>query len=430
MILTWRTAALSGVLVIVVFVLATWWALVGAIAIVAGIVAADVLFAAKPSDMLARRGGDTSLRLGRQGTVWLRISNGGKRRFRGRIRDSWNPSAGASGGLSRHTIAPGQRRLHHTTLTPTRRGDRQAGPVVLRGLGPLGFAGRQGALSAPWAVRVLPPFTSSKHLPSRIKRLRELDGRSAILQRGAGTEFDSLREYVPGDDVRGIDWRSTARTNTVVVKTWRPERDRHVLIVIDSGRLSAGRISDETRLDYAMDAALLLAALASKAGDRVDLIIVDRTLRASVQRSSQAELIADLVNAMAPIEPLLAESNFTLIAQEVLQRVSRRSLVVFMTGLDDVAMSEGLIPVLAPILRRHKVVLASVSDPETEKLAAGKETALDVYQAAAAELDRSRRTATSRLLTRLGMSVVQAPPNSFAPRVADHYLELKKAGQL
>lgn len=430
MILSWRTAALSGVLVVVVFILATWWALVGAIALVAGIVAVDVLLAAKPSAMLARRGGDTALRLGQQGTTWVRISNGGKRKFRGRIRDAWFPSAGASGGLSTHNIAPGQRRLHHTTLTPTRRGDRQAGPVVVRALGPLGFAGRQGELSAPWAVRVLPPFTSSKHLPSRVKRLRELDGRSAILQRGAGTEFDSLREYVPGDDVRGIDWRSTARTNTVVVKTWRPERDRHVLIVIDSGRLSAGRIADETRLDYAMDAALLLAALASRAGDRVDLMIADRSLRASVQRTSAAELMSDLVNAMAPVEPLLAESNFTLIAQEVLQRVSRRSLVVFMTGLDDVAMTEGLIPVLAPIRRRHKVVLAAVSDPEIGEMAAGKETALEVYQAAAAELDRSRRTATSRLLSRLGMSVVQAPPDSFAPRVADHYLDLKKAGQL
>ncbi len=430
MIVTWRSAALSGALVVAVFSLATWWALVGSIALVTGIIAVDVVLAAKPSAMRARRGGDSSLRLGKQGTTWLRISNGGKRRFRGRIRDSWNPSAGASGGLSRHTMAPGQRRLHHTTLTPTRRGDRQAGPVIVRSIGPLGFAGRQGALSAPWAVRVLPPFTSSKHLPSRIKRLRELDGRSAILQRGAGTEFDSLREYVPGDDVRAIDWRSTARTNTVVVKTWRPERDRHVLIVIDSGRLSAGRIRDETRLDYAMDAALLLAALASRAGDRVDLLIADRTLRASVQRSAPAELMSDLVNAMAPIEPLLAESNFTVIAQEVLRRVSRRSLVVFVTGLDAVAMTEGLIPVLAPILRRHKVVLAAVSDPETEEMAAGNQTALEVYQAAAAELDRSRRDATSRLLSRLGLSVVQAPPDSFAPRVADHYLDLKKAGQL
>ncbi len=131
--------------------------------------------------------------------------------------------------------------------------------------------------------------TRRKHLPSRLARLRELDGRSTILQRGQGTEFDSLREYVPGDDVRSIDWRGTARSTTVVVETWRPERDRHVLIVLDSGRTSAGRVGDQPKLDHAMDAALLLAALASRAGDRVDLLIADREVRASVLRRAGGE---------------------------------------------------------------------------------------------------------------------------------------------
>lgn len=88
-------------------------------------------------------------------------------------------------------------------------------------------------------MRVLPPFTSRKHLPSRLARLRELDGRTSVLTRGEGTEFDSLREYVPGDDTRSIDWRATARQTTVAVRTWRPERDRHILIVLDTGRTSA-----------------------------------------------------------------------------------------------------------------------------------------------------------------------------------------------
>jgi hypothetical protein len=109
------------------------------------------------------------------------------------------------------------------------------------------------------AARTLPPFESRKHLPSRLARLPELDGRASILQRGQGTELDSLCEYVPGDDVRSIDWRGTARSNTVVVRTWRPERDRHVLIVLATGRTSAGRVVDQPRLDHAMDAVLLLA---------------------------------------------------------------------------------------------------------------------------------------------------------------------------
>ena len=110
----------------------------------------------------------------------------------------------------------------------------------------------------------------------QLAKLRELEGMTPVLIRGQGTEFDSLREYVIGDDVRSIDWRATARRGDVVVRTWRPERDRRVVILLDTGRTSAGRVAvDPTasdpggwpRLDWSMDAALLLAALAARAGD-------------------------------------------------------------------------------------------------------------------------------------------------------------------
>ncbi len=105
-----------------------------------------------------------------------------------------------------------------------------------------GWPGGSAPHDVPWQVRILPPFLSRKHLPSRLAKLRELDGMVPILIRGQGTEFDSLREYVVGDDVRSIDWRATARRADVVVRTWRPERDRRVVIVLDTGRTSAGRI--------------------------------------------------------------------------------------------------------------------------------------------------------------------------------------------
>ena len=181
--------------------------------------------------------------------------------------------------------------------------------MTIRALGPLGLAGRQGSHVVPWSVRVLPPFASRRHLPGKLARLRELDGRTAVLVRGQGTEFDSLREYVPGDDVRSIDWRATARAADVVVRTWRPERDRQIVLVLDTGRTSAGRVGDAPRLDAAMDAALLLAALAARAGDRVDLLAYDRRLRAAVQGATATDLLPSLVTAMAPLEPELVESD-------------------------------------------------------------------------------------------------------------------------
>ncbi|MBA3529165.1 MAG: DUF58 domain-containing protein, partial [Propionibacteriaceae bacterium] len=125
-----------------------------------------------------------------------------------------------------------------------------------------------------------------------------------------------------------------------------------------------------------------------------------------------------------------AETNHRLLVTEIMQRVSQRSLVVILTGLDDAAINEGLVPVLAPLRRKHKIVIAAVSDPRVDQLAVGRSDPGEVYAAAAAASDRARRALTARTLADLGLSVVQAPPERFAPALADHYLSLKKAGQL
>ena len=176
-----------------------------------------------------------------------------------------------------------------------------------------------------------------------------------VLIRGQGTEFDSLREYVVGDDVRSIDWRATARRADVVVRTWRPERDRRVVIVLDTGRTSAGRVGvDPTasdpggwpRLDWSMDAALLLAALAARAGDHVDFLAHDRLSRAGVFNASRTELLAQLVEAMAPLQPALVESDARAMAAAVRRRIRQRALVVLLTDLNASALDEGLMAVL------------------------------------------------------------------------------------
>jgi uncharacterized protein (DUF58 family) len=430
MVLSRRAALVALVAVLVVAVVGSWWAVLGCCLALVVLVGVDLVRCASPVRVRVQRAGDTSVRLGEEASATLTLTNLGTRDLSGVVRDSWTPSAGAQRGVQEVTLPARQRRTLTLTLRPTRRGVRQAGPVVIRAWGPLGLAGRQHQHQAPWQIRALPPFTSRKHLPSRLARLRELDGRTTILQRGQGTEFDNLREYVPGDDVRSIDWRGTARGSTVVVKTWRPERDRHVLIVLDSGRTSAGRIGDQPRLDHAMDAGLLLAALASRAGDRVDLLVVDRAVRARVLRKSTAEVLPSFVNAMAGVDAILVETDHRLLVREVLQSVTQRSLVVILTGLDAAALTEGLVPVLAPVLRRHKVVLAAVSDPRVDELLTLRGDVSEVYAAAAAATDEERRASTARRLSQLGLSVVQAPPERFAPALADHYLALKKAGQL
>jgi uncharacterized protein (DUF58 family) len=391
------------------------------------LVVLDLLLAGSVRRLQFARSGAASVRLGETCEVTLTVANPGGRPVRAWLRDAWPPSAGAE-DRHRFSLPAGERRKVVTRLVPTRRGDRRAARVTVRSAGPLGLAARQGSHEVPWTVRVLPPFHSRKHLPSRLARLQQLDGRNAVLVRGQGTEFDSLREYVIGDDVRSIDWRASARAADVMVRTWRPERDRHVVLVLDTGRVSAGRVGDAPRLDAAMDAALLLAVLASRAGDRVDLLAYDRQVHASVQGST--DLLPSLVNAMAPLEPSLIETDARGMVAEVLRRTRRRALVVLLTGLDAAPLEEGLFPVLAKLTARHQLIVASVADPRVAEMAAGRGDAEAVYDAAAAErVLAERRQATARL-ERHGVEVVDAVPEDLPPRLADRYLALKAAGRL
>lgn len=431
MVVTGRAALLAAVGAVVVAIAAPSVAAVvmatGAVLVLAF---ADAALAGAVRPVRIHRTGDRWVRLGQPATVAVHVTNGGTRRLRGILRDAWPPSAGLADDRKPVDIGAGERRSLRFTLRPTRRGDRLADQITIRSIGPLGIAGRQGSHDVPWTIRVLPPFHSRRHLPSRLAQLREMDGRSALHIRGAGTEFDSLREYVIGDDTRSIDWRATARGGGVVVRTWRPERDRHVLIVLDTGRTSAGRVGDAPRLDASMDAALLLAALATRAGDRVDLLAYDRQVRATVQRASPSEVLPRFVNAMANLEPELLETDHRQLVAEVLRRAGRLSFVVLLTGLDAGAVEDSLLPSLGLLTHRHTVLIAAVSNPRIAEMAAGRGDTAAVYGAAAAMRDQLGRHRVSQLLERHRVHVVDAGPQELPPAVADAYLALKAAGRL
>jgi uncharacterized protein (DUF58 family) len=429
--LTGRAALLALLGIPLVFLLPSAWTLLAFGLLLAVVAVADALLAAPVSSLRPVRSGATACRLGEQVEVTLAVTNPGPRRLRGVLRDAWVPSAGASPRTHLLDLPAGERRLLTTVLRPTRRGDRLPDRVTVRSVGPLGVAARQGYHELPWRVRVQPPFTSRKFLPERLSRLRQLDGAVALRARGQGTEFDSLRDYVDGDDVRAIDWRASARRQEVVVRTWRPERDRTLLLVVDTSRTSAGRVGGVPRLDASLDAALLLCALASRAGDRVDLLALDRVPRATVKGAGRGDLLPIMVDAMATLEPALVESDGRRLVAEVLRHTRRRSLVVLFTSLDTAPLEQGLLPLLGSLTSRHTVLLAAVADPRVEAMAADRSATVEAaYDVAAAERARTERRRLTSLLRRRGVEVVDAPPESFAPAVSDAYLSLKAAGRL
>ncbi|QSB15960.1 DUF58 domain-containing protein [Natronosporangium hydrolyticum] len=415
-----------------------WWWLLAAVAVTAVAIGGDLLLAGAVGQLRATRAGDRRVRSGESATVTLTLHNRGVRPVFGRVRDAWVPSAGAASTPAPAEpvlIPPGEVLTVTTVLRPRGRGERPAGRVTVRSYGPLRLAYRQTSrrgsarLTPQWSLRVLPPFHSRRLLPEKLSRLRALQGLRTTHGRGHGTEFDSLREYVVGDDIRSIDWRATARAEHVTVKTWRPERDRRVLCVLDTGRTSAARVGDEPRLDAGIDAALLLANLAVTTGDRVDLLAMDQQLRASL-KGGHRSTVAALMDGLATLSPTLVETDYRRLAAEVLSRAPRRCLVVLFTTLEPAAFAAGLLPVLPSLRARHLVVVASVADPAVPALAAQRGEVADIYTAAAATRTLATSDRLHRALDRYGVPVVSAPPERFASAVADVYLDLKAAGRL
>lgn len=402
-----------------------WWWLAVVLVLVL-----DWLLAPRPSALRLTRGLPRQVRLGDSATSTLTVLNPTGRRVRGVLRDAWQPSAGAVAARHLLDVRGGERVSLRTELTPTRRGDRLADRVTVRLPGPFGMAARQQSFDVPGRLRALHPFGARRHLASRLAMLRQLDGRSAVRTRGQGTEFDSLRDWVDGDDVRSIDWRATARRRSLVVRTWQPEQHRRVIVVLDTSRTSAGRVDDAPRLDAAMDATLLLAALATHAHDRVQVLMGDRVIHARVAGSERGPLLHGLVEAMSPIEPSLVEADWSLLAGEVTGRGNRRALVVLLTPLESAAVEEGLLPVLPMLVAHHRVVVASVADSAVSRMREDRSGLPAVYDAAAAERTTALRRRTAEALGRLGVTVIDAEPDQLAVRLADHYLWLKAQGLL
>ena len=391
---------------------------------------------------LARR--DTTA----EGTLVL--ANDGGRRLRAVVRDLWEPSAGHTPGRLRLDVPAGERRTARVRFAPFRRGRRRSAGVAVRAFGPLGLAARQRVVPAPAELVVTPPFRSRRHLPSRLARLRELDGETTLQLRGHGTEFDSLRDYVRGDDVRSIDWRATARRQDLVVRTWRPERDRRVIVVVDSGRAGAGRVDDEPRLDTFIETALLLGALAAAAGDRVDLAVLDDAVRHRVHGATRSDVVQRFGSALALAEPGLGATDWSAVPALVDSVTTARALVVLVSSLDSVGSSADLLAVLPRLTRRHAVVVTSVADPSVQRMATGAVDGADagpgrrggrvpslpgradrdVYRRAAAERALLDADGVADVARRAGAEVVRGGPDAVPPLVADAYLRAKAAGRL
>ncbi|GAA4285129.1 DUF58 domain-containing protein [Brevibacterium daeguense] len=427
---TWRFAALVALAAVPVMLVPGWHAAGLVIAGVLLISALDWLLTPNPAAIAAQRTPGRQVRLGEETTSTLTLVNEGGRTQRLLVRDAWVPSAGAEDVRFRTRLRAGEREERVLRLVPRRRGVLPADRLTLRSSSWLGILNRQRSFAVPAAIRVMPPFLSRRHLPSKLAKLRELDGRTATMIRGMGTEFDSLREYVRGDDVRSIDWRATARARQLTVRTWRPERDRRVVIVIDSSRLAARRSGAGTVFDAALEAGMLLSALAAGGGDRVDLLVADARVRTSAGPITAHDPLSKVSTVLTEVEPELIDADWNAITSAVMRISAQHAFVVFITALDPATIAEDMLPALPALRARHTIAIASVADPELADMSQDVFSPAQAYRAAAAERELLETRSLIHALSEMGIRSVHEEPDELAPRLADLYIALKATGRL
>lgn len=363
--------------------------------------------------------------------VWT-IANPRSRRLRGRLADDFKPSLRAESRYADFSVPSRGRMKARTTLHPSRRGRFTPDEIVLRIEGPMGLAARQGRRRLPTSLRVYPPFRSREEAELRINRARILEvGLRSAPGRGGGTEFDSLREYSVDDEFRRVDWAATARTGKPVVRTYRAERNQTVLLLLDGGRMMAGRVKGVPRLDHAMDAVMMLTAVATRLGDRVGMVAFDSQVRAVVSPSNRRDQLGRVTEAMYAMEPELVESDFRGAFAQSLARFRRRALFVILTELSEEAVAETLLPAMPLVARHHLVLVASTRDPALAVWSGSTPTdAGGAYRKAAAVTAIAERDRTVARLRGVGATVVDAEPGRMAPLLADSYLKVKATGRL
>lgn len=410
---------------------APWFALAGVALIVLLVWLADWFLSVPPSQIGLSRNLPNSITLGRSGTMsWLVHNSSGRATSVG-FADGFAPSLSARDRRATLRLQAGNTATVETELEPQRRGRFEIAELVVRTLGPLGFAGRQDTRWVPADLRVFPRFPSRAEAELRLRRSRlELGTRSAR-RRGGGSEFEQLRDFTVDDEFRRIDWAATARANRMIVRTFRTERNQTVINILDNGRLMAGQVADVPRAEHAMDAIMALTTVATGLGDRTGLLVFDSEVRAAVAASSRSTQLSRIINAMFDIEPELAESDYRGAFTETLLRFSRRTMLVIHTELVEQTMAEFLLPALPLLTKSHVVVVAAVRDPEVDDWANDAPTNPEqAHRHAAARASLAERQRAIATLRRTGATVIDAVPGKLAARLMDHYLDVKARGRL
>lgn len=323
-------------------------------------------------------------------------------------------------------VPPGEAARVEVPLTPRRRGTAMVEAVWLRWRGPFGLMRRSLRRPLGARVRVVPNLRAVRSAALRFFGSREfLSGLKVEHYIGDGSEFESLREYMPGLDHRAIDWKASARHKKLLCQEFRAERNHQVIISIDTGHLMSEPLGAAPRLDHAINAGLMLSYFSLRTGDRVGLFGFDDKVRVFAEPAGGMGTFARLQRLTADLEYGTGETNFTLGLANLAARLRRRSLVVLLTEFVDVITAELMLENVQRLAVKHLVVFVALRDPLVADLSGREPRSLaDLHRAVVAgDMAREREAVLGRL-RRLGVLCIDAPPDRLSMSLLNRYLDV------
>jgi len=330
-----------------------------------------------------------------------------------------------------HWVKAGTEQVFSYNIIPSKRGHFILAKIHMRYMGLLGLYMKYTTAECPIDLKVYPNVRDLSKYRIMVQRSRLLpQGDKNIRMLGMSTEFESLRPYVIGDDYRKINWTATARENKFIVNQYQIERNQPVYILLDTGRPMSYMVNGYKKLDYAINAALILADIANQQGDKAGLIVYDSKIKAHISPGQGAEHRNQLMHTLYNVEDNRSTADYEGAFQTLCQRQKRRSIVFIFTDFEIFEEAEELINYIAILKRRHMPIVVFMANESLNELADNKtkkiQTRYDkILQKTAKEFQEERQAIFYRLSV-MGIPNVESTAEDFAIASINKYMQLTK----